>query len=119
MAVTPGVRLRVLRDRPVARVHNPGLRNPCRRVERPPDFAVVVTGRSCRLDQQHAPNVLVGMAVYAVVPVRFAYRLVTMTQAATSEAERFDSSSTGGNSSLEQYGEDPWAAGAFLLLGGP
>ncbi len=68
--------------------------------------------------EYYTPNVLVGMAVYALVLVRFAFRLVVGLQEVGRQAEYVASgyASTGG--SLSQYGADYWTAGAFFLLVG-
>ncbi len=66
----------------------------------------------------YTPNVLVGMAVYAVVLVRFAYRLVVGMQELGRQAEYVASGYASPGASLSQYGADYWTAGAFFLLVG-
>ena len=68
--------------------------------------------------QYYTPNVLVGMAVYAVVLVRFAYRLVVGLQELGRQAESVAAGYASAGGSLSQYGADYWTAGAFFLLVG-
>ena len=66
--------------------------------------------------EYYTPNVLVGMAVYAVVLVRFAFRLVVGLQEVGRQAEYVAAGYASGGGSLSQFGTDYWTSGAFFLL---